>query len=166
MKPNLPLQQVVRRIYEREDDHDWLKNIKKAGINVLGKPVKKTELLKSNELIRKYKNHELYQKLYFDGKFALSNKTPNDIVMLKCSQIMQCCYFVQETNSEVIILGRKCDIVKPFAEYPADSSVISLFEIRLNDESFTEFNAHKISCKGVMLQCDNKIVFSPFTHLM
>lgn len=165
-KPNLPLQQVVRRIYERGDDHDWFNYIEKAGIHVLGNPVKQKDFIRSNRFIRKYKNYELYQKLYFNGKFLLSNKAPNDIVMLKCSQIMQCCYFIQVTNSEVIIIGRKCDIVKPFAEYPADSSVISLFEIELNDRSFTEFSAHNISCKGVMMQCDDKIVFSPLTHLL
>lgn len=68
------------------------------------------------------------------------------------------------------IIGQKCNILDSFSQYPADSKIVSLFEIQYNDdnssgencEPFSEFSTKDILYKGVLLPYQQNFVFPPF----
>lgn len=158
-KPNLPLQQVIRRISERESDLSF--QIKKKDIYVMGKPVNPSKV--TQEFVH-YVNQKLYTKLCFGNKyFSISRTSGNNMVMLKNGQIFSCCFFLD--NEQFTIIGKKCDIIKPFTSYPTDSSVFHLYEIQFLSDELVEFSAEIVMCKGVVLPFEDTFVFTPLVHL-
>lgn len=68
-------------------------------------------------------------------------------------------------NEQFTIIGKKCDIIKPFTSYPTDSSVFHLYEIQFLSDELVEFSAEIVMCKGVVLPFEDTFVFTPLVHL-
>lgn len=163
-KPNLPLQQVIHRIYEKKNR---IPTTLKQDIFVHGKKIGANSISEngSEEMRSKYIHCELYTKLTFASKkFQLSRKFGNNIVILNNLKIVECLYYL-ENDCDFIVIGRDCNIVKSFTGYPEDSKMISLFEIELTDDCLFDFLASNIKHKGVILCLDEKTVFSPLSHV-
>lgn len=112
----------------------------------------------------KYINQTLYSKLCVRHKyFTLSSAPGNCEVMISDGQIVSCCYFLDD--EQFTIIGKKCDIIGPFTNYPTDSSVFNLLVINFKND-ILEFSAKDIICKGVILPFEENFVFAPLIHLL
>lgn len=166
-KSNMPLQQVVRRVYEKTSVVPT-SSIKEPIYMFIGKAYSLEHSEENIQIIRKYSNTNFYKKLQFAEKhFTMSNKCGDNIVMLKCGQIIQC-YFFFKHNKNIMILGRKCQKISSFSDYPADSSVLSMFTIKIcKNELLLDYSMNDVMYKGVIIPLnDEKMVFLPLLHLL
>lgn len=165
-KSNKPLQQVVRRVYEKTSEVTST-SIKEPIYMFIGKSCPLQHSEENNNIVRKYSNPCIYKKLHFvENHFIISNKHGDNIVMLKCGQIIQCFGFFRH-NKNIMLLGRKCQKINSFSDYPADSSILSIFTIKYTNELWLEYKVSEVVSKGVVIPLkDEKMVFLPLLHLM
>lgn len=152
-KSNMPLQQVVRRLFERDDYS--LRSKKNVGLFAQAKQV-------VIEITEEYSG-DFYEKIILEN-FTLTNKLGNNCVRFKCGDIGEILYLVKQ-HGEIYILAKKVMIVEPFALYPTDSTFLSHLICKRSTETLF-YSINEVSYKGVLLPYEEVFVFSPLLHLL
>lgn len=126
-----------------------------------GKPYRINDM---EEHLQKYENKDVFHKLSFQD-FVLTNRSGNNFAMLKNRNIIKCSYFLDDNG--FVIVGKKFKLLRSFTDYPADSDIISLYEIKIIEpQSSVVIRAENVFCRGVVIEIDNRIIFSPLLHLI
>ncbi|XP_046472738.1 uncharacterized protein [Neodiprion pinetum] len=130
--PNRPLAQICRRLNEKFS----IKNHKATLPQYV-------EILKENSDIPNCRmNHKAISKLKFKGKYILSVKAPDNVVLLKNGTILEInlMSYPDDNLEDVTIIGKKWKIKESLYMYPCDSRVLE--EWVLEDRS----SATTITC--------------------
>lgn len=152
-KPNLPLEQVVRRYLELGK----ISSEEPSSLPQLSQLVKSPEWGVSNVSF----NGDVYSKLNLKN-MTLTNKTGNNCVFLKNGKIIKIKGFL--SNSEITIVGSQVEVIKPLIDYPSFSSIFSLYEVSIN-ESILICNITEILYKAVLLPFGKSFVCFPLLHV-
>lgn len=160
-KSNQPLQQVVRRIEEHDQNYEANNTqFKKTSgkIFVMGRPIADYHSLDDQVGVA-------FKKLNFRG-VILSTKCGNNCVQTKSNGIGRILYFFKHEDN-ISVVCEKLIVTGSFCDYPADSKLLSMFRVQLNGENF-KFSVNEIAHKGLLLQCDanESFFFSPLLHFL
>lgn len=130
-KSNQNLQQVCNRIYEGRQI-----TVVAKSIGVCGK------------LLKTVQNKSFYPKLLY-GDWTFSCKEGNNCAFLKNETILFIkSIFVEDGN--IYVSGVQIEILNPFVSYPASSTFISMFKVKLTQHVLSvPYKA--IKCKGMLL---------------
>lgn len=149
-KSNQCLEQIVNRISEgRELNSPYMKD----KICCVGKAIG-------------YENNRAVFKSFFYKGFNLSSSSGDNCVFLNQNRIIIIRRIYVETlnENEIIYLeGKSLNIIKPFFNYPAESSIISLYEVSITEELIT-VSSENIVYKGILLPINNTYLCCPFVH--
>jgi len=153
-KPNKPLQQVVRRLWE-ERQYGNVGGSK----SVRNGPAK--EHHSTVDLPSGFGHCHHYKQLYVDG-VLLSVQTGDNCITLG-TRIMLLKNIVVK-NSQTMLICQKFQVVGDFFEYPMKSSDIGIHYVSdLSSELFIE-NLSDFQCKNVALPHENGYVVVPLLH--
>lgn len=154
-KPNLPLEQVVRRYLELGKMNEIKEPSSSPQLLHL---VKSAELCNSNVPF----SGDVYSQLKFKN-LTLTNKTGNNCIFLQNGKMLIIKYFL--SNPEIAIVGSQVEIIKPLIDYPSCSSIFSLYEVSIN-ESILICGIEEILYKAVMLPFGKSFVCFPLLHVV
>lgn len=159
-KYSLPLQQVVKRLYEQQT-HNFQKRTQPLPEELYCQKSIKDD--KNGPL--QYKKYPFFEELIFKGT-KITKKEGNNIVFLQNGEVVKTSSFYQNED-EIIILGQKCEILDPVYLYPESSHVLNISEIGIpNMRDLKEYKATDILCKGITIPLSNKFMIFPFLHLL
>lgn len=151
-KTDQPLQQIIHRIYEQDQN----KNQQDCNIKKYPEPF--FEHFKGPLL--DIKGYKQYQKLVFENFFLSINEPDNccrinsDIVIIKNILI---------GLDEMKLITQKFEVLGEFYESPCKSSELGIF-LASDLSPLQEYNATDISCKCMKLDYENKYVIIPLLH--
>lgn len=159
-KTNFPLQQVIHRIYESE---------RYAGNNLRRNRKTTVTVSKQLNIITFDGEKELYNNLNFE-KFSLSTSDGDNVFFCKEGGIFCIKEIAKSTSDNKIqISGIHLDVIGSFFDYPCDSRLFSMYEVRSwnENESHRLFDVEEIACKAIIMPSVilGKFIVTPFLHL-
>ncbi|XP_035716752.1 uncharacterized protein LOC110861074 isoform X1 [Folsomia candida] len=146
---HLPLQQVYRRIIEQQ----------KNEVSMLPHTATKNSVTFSNA---KKNNSCAFKKIVFRDSI-ISNKSPDNIILLKTGEVVEVSHFVKNATDGNVI-GRVFTSKNNFFEYPCNSSIVNIFEVDSATSPINTFNISDVQFKCVALKRKNKIIVIPQLH--
>ena len=149
-KSNQNLQQIVNRIIEGRK----MQTAKKLcnEISVIGKKINQND------------QKSFYKKINFYG-YVISTKSGDNCIFLKNQEIMLVKSIYTDLGN-IFLSGVIFKDRKAFLSYPADSSIISLFEVSLGKESVT-VSVTDLDKKAILLPwTDDRFICTPFVNCL
>lgn len=164
-KPNLPLEQVVRRYQELGDPEHSISN--RGAFYVLDsiEYSQGLTMIMCEDIISKVANHDFYSKLYFKTYF-FSNKLGNNCVFLKNGDILKIILF-SDYKGSIFIVGYQLNIIKSLLDYPTSSTLLGKYEVSINEHFQVMYETDNILHKGVLISTpDGTSICFPLLHVM
>jgi hypothetical protein len=152
-KPGLPLEQVVRRIYERRV---WQPKSRETDL----KPFCKKQLSRG-PVPRSYSNYIQYEE-YHVRTYVLSRKQGDNAVLIHDD------YFIVKNilsvDKDVRIICQKFKSKQSFFDYPVDSLQLLIAYVEDLSSTFWDFSVTEVECKVVLMPHLNGYVGLPLIH--
>uniref|UniRef100_A0A1Y1K4M3 Transposase domain-containing protein n=1 Tax=Photinus pyralis TaxID=7054 RepID=A0A1Y1K4M3_PHOPY len=155
-KSNLPLQQVVHRLMEK--NKSFLPNTMSTNVSVGF--ISRSTFLVPDEIKNKF-NGFFYTKYQFPSSIV-SCKEGNNCIFLKSDEIIQVHCFVSDELNVPHIIGKKYSVIRAFTEYPTSSCLLNLYEVKLeNDQDFLMYPCYEFLRKGLIVRFNEILVCMP-----
>lgn len=160
-KSNLPLQQVVRRLFEKFLDISE----KIEPESYVSKKISNIQCVP--EEIRNTFGKQTFFEKFHTPNATFSNKPGNNIIFINkndTTTLIEIICFIQ-TKKIIKIIGKKLKIIRPFTSYPQDSSFLLFYEVsNENSDEIFQVKANDILYKGILLPLDDKNFVRPLIH--
>lgn len=155
-KPNLPLQQVVNRLIEKNSTSLISNN------NVPNYPYLKRQHSKGPlvDNISGVQYRELYTK-----EFCLKLSKANNGIILNCKTVCRVENILSNDNGDIILIYKKYINKKDFFKYPILSSILDIYRVKnLSKNNYSE-SFQNVFCKCLILPFSNDFsVCIPLVH--
>lgn len=150
-QPNLPLEQITRRLVELSLDYDQMyttRSSKKSMFPKLALPYKMNDTL-------------AYKELQLDSDFTLSTlKSSNSWFLSIDNNIVMMKYALK--NEEIILIyGVAIKNKETFFNYPVSSDRLHIFKTDSNTNSIQSYELKDVKSKLICLSFDAEFVFMP-----
>lgn len=155
-QPNLPLEQITRRIIELSLDYDQLYSCNME--NEIYPQLKHSDVLDETEI---------YKEVVIDSGFTLSSIRLADRFFLTFSlEIIQMSHVVSTENG-ISIFGTEILNRDNFFTYPISSTKLNIFKSdSISPGLLSSFNLNDIKAKMVRLTSGDDFVFMPLLHTL
>lgn len=148
---NFVLQQIVKRVYEKDVCLGHLKSLPCDDIF----SHQKTEVIDGKSV---------FQKVSLPNRSTfISDTFPDNIVFINNKTVMRISNILKDNDGNGILRGRVYKTVETMYESPIHSSVLSAFYV---EDLFIEevcFCLNDIFCKGLLLECE-RVIAMPILH--
>lgn len=167
-QPNLPLEQITRRLVELSEDYDNLyyfdvsNTPEKDRVPYLKFPFEPEHVQFSNPIYHK----ELYKEISIGSDYTLSAKRKCDSWFLTFSNEIVQFEFSGYTDTKLIIYGKVIVEKTNFFTYPCSSMYLNIFESNGITENLTSFKLENIKAKMISLPSKGNFVFIPLLHTL
>lgn len=157
-KSNQPLQQICRRIKEKEQ---WqsIKSSSKIHIQRF-QPLRKSS--SDSNRPNMGKSGISYEKISCSN-FTLSINGKDSTVFLKNNSVMKIFNFI-ETEEELLIIGKVFARKESFCHYPCDLKHISVYKVSNLSREYEVYSSEAIVAKAVLLPHRNGFACIPIIH--
>ena len=156
-QPNLPLQQIIRRLSERKASQYGVSRNTVGGCGVLKKPHMQGPLTMA------FRTHSQYREIHFP-EYCISICQPDNCVQIDDKvAVIRNIVSVNEQSEPYVIYEELTDLVN-FFEHPLNSSDLGIHMVGSLTGQISEAPISLITCKYVVLPYRHNFVAIPLIH--
>jgi len=161
-KHDKPLQQVINR-YNEKFSANMINsnNFKTNNEQLILKPVLQ-HMHSNGPLLENVIGPQHYTLLYKNMKIKIQ-KEKDSFILTKNKEVVKCLNFCLR-GEEVLILGCKFNIIKPFYEDPIDSRILYIYEVKNLSKTIQCWKIKDLEKKMIVFNYDNKYIAMPIIH--
>ena len=159
-RPNLPLQQVVRRIYEKNLAQKLYKD---DAILSVKHELKKEHFDGPLCAIRSINVCSQYKELY-TSKFCIKVAFGDSCFRLVSGAIIVVQNIARCRDDQIFIIHKSFEQVESFFTYPCNSKNVEIFTMSLLGKQLLKCSLSEIKCKYVLLPYKENFVAVPMLH--
>lgn len=161
-KHEKPLQQVVNRYNEKCYTNTLnISNLRTNNQQFIQKPELK-HMHANGPLVKNVTGSQYYTLLYKNIKIKIKPER-DSFILTKNKEVVKCLNFCQR-GDDILLIGCRFRIIKPFYEEPIDSAILEIFEVQNLSSLIKSWPMSDLKKKMMVLNHNNKNIAMPIIH--